>query len=215
MQQNYWPDVSVLYYPNPVKKVLFLLLILPFNGLFAQVPAGDRDETVYIYRSLKEALVQPEKVYRLVLNRARLDTFPPEILQMTNLQELDLSKNKMEEIPPGIGKLIHLKRLNLSNNKLVHLPEEIGQLKELEFLGLNRNELEDLPATIGELSNLEVLELWDNELNSIPDEISQLGNLRLLELRGILFSEEEQRRIDSLVVKSAKIHMSPSCNCKD
>jgi Leucine-rich repeat (LRR) protein len=196
-----------------VKFNIVIIIFLFVSRLSAQVVSPD--DTIYIFRSLKEALLNPEKVYRLHLSKMKLDTFPPEILLCTNLTELDLSRNKLEEIPSEIGKLINLKRLKLSNNNLVHLPQEIGQLKKLEYLGLNRNILEDLPPTIGNLSNLEVLELWDNELEVIPDEISQLGNLKFLELRGILFTDEEQRRIDSLVVKSAKIHISPSCNCKN
>lgn len=173
------------------------------------------DEKMHIFHSLKEASLNPEKVYRLHLVKAKLDTFPQEILAFTNLTELDLSRNRMEEIPAEIGNLIHLRRLNLTRNHLVYLPAEIGNLKKLEFLGLNRNKIELLPPTIGNLQNLEVLELWDNELKDVPEEISQLTSLKVLELRGILFTDEQQQRIDSLVVKSAKVHMSPSCDCKN
>ena len=102
----------------------------------------------------------------------------------------------------------------MSNNKLVHLPKEIGRLKNLKYLGLNRNELSDLPPEIGDLDNLEVLEMWDNELNDIPDEMGKLQSLQVLEMRGILFTDEQQARIDSIIVKTAKVFMSPSCNCK-
>jgi Leucine-rich repeat (LRR) protein len=98
-------------------------------------------------------------------------------------------------------------------NKLEKLPDEIGNLTNLVYLGLNRNRIEELPATIGNLENLEVLELWDNELYNIPDEISQLKKLKVLELRGILFSDEEGARIDSLL-PNTKVMMSPTCNCK-
>ncbi len=214
MQQNCWLNVPCKYF-IPVRIAFILLFLLSFNYASAQDEIPVVGDSIFIFRSLKEAMLSPEKVYRLNLSKTKLDSFPQEVLLMTNLVELDLSKNKLEEIPAGIGTLVHLKRLNLANNKLVHLPDEIGRLTELEYLGLNRNILEDIPATIGSLSKMEVLELWDNELNTIPDEISQLGNLRVLELRGILLSDEEQKRIDSLVVRSAKIHMSPSCNCKN
>lgn len=180
----------------------------------AQTPELIYNDTTFIYRSIQEAMVHPEKVFRLNLSKAKLDTFPQEIFQMTNLMELDLSKNKIEEIPPQIGTLIHLEKFTMSNNKLVHLPKEIGQLTNLRFLGLNRNVIEDLPAEIGNLAQLETLELWDNELRDVPDEISRLQNLQVVELRGILFTDEQQARIDSLIVKTAKIFMSPSCNCK-
>lgn len=195
--------------------LIFILLLLAFIPAHSQEKELIYDDSTYIYRSINEAIAYPDKVYRLNLSKSKLDSFPRQILLFKNLIELDLSKNRLEEVPPEIGQLIHLRKLNLANNKLVHLPLEIGQLKELVFLGLNRNIIEDLPPTIGELQNLEILELWDNELNTVPDEIAELQNLKLLELRGILFTEEELQRIDSLVVKSAKIYMSPSCNCKN
>ena len=193
---------------------LLFCFLFSFQHLQAQENVNF-DDSIFIYRSLKEASLHPEKVFRLHLNKAKLDTFPAEILTFINLTELDLSKNRMEEIPGGIGNLVNLRRLNLANNKLVHLPPEIGRLKNLEFLGLNRNVLEDLPSTIGGLQNLEVLELWDNELQDVPDEISELGNLKMLEMRGILFTPDQLQRIDSLVVKSAKVLLSPGCDCKN
>ena len=197
-------------------KLLFLLFfIAAFSSLSAQDKELIYDDSSHIYRSLNEAMKNPEKVFRLNLSKSRLDTFPAEIFNFTNLTELDLSKNKIDEIPPEIGRLSNLQILKMANNELVHLPKEIGQLLNLRILGLNRNVLVDLPETIGMLQNLEVLELWDNELEIIPDEISELQNLKVLELRGILFTDEEQHRIDSLVTRSAKIHMSPSCYCKE
>ena len=105
--------------------------------------------------------------------------------------------------------------LNLSNNRLEYLPDSIGELTQLKYLGLNRNLLRQLPNTIGNLASLEVLELWDNELEEVPDDIGRLQELKVLELRGILFSDEQQAHIDAIVVKSAKVNMSPSCNCKN
>lgn len=200
-----------------MKLLLTLLLIAASHiTLNAQNSGGIIvNDTVITYRSLDEAMKNPERVFRLNLSRKKLDSFPDQILQFKNLIELDISRNRIESLPPGIGQLVHLKRLRIGSNNLVHLPSEIGNLKELILLEASRNQLEDLPETIGGLENLEILELWDNELNDLPDEISELKNLKKLELRGILFTEEQQRRIDDLVVKSAKIYMSPACNCKN
>lgn len=196
------------------------LSLLVFNLFFiSAIHAQDKnliyDDTTHIYRSLKEASANPDKVFRLFLVKQKLDSFPEIIFSFKNLRELNLSKNRIKELPDNFGQLKNLRRLNLANNKLVHLPQSIGELKALVFLGLNRNVIEKLPATIGNLQNLEVLELWDNELDDVPNEIANLQNLKVLELRGILFTDEEQKHIDSLVTKSAKLHMSPSCNCKD
>lgn len=203
--------------------LLFLVLLLLQGPLVAaqdpsEEPAVTRQPVAGdpgYFTSLQEAVKDPEKVEVLVLRSRKLDSIPAEIFRMKNLIHLDLSRNRIDSIPPEIGQLNRLEHLELSNNRLEALPEEIGRLTSLRYLGLNRNLVRQLPPTIGDLSELEVLELWDNELEDVPDEIAKLQNLRLLELRGILFSEEMQTRIDSLVVRSAKINMSPACACKN
>ena len=212
MQQNCFPDVY------PVMRTLFASLFL-LSALFGSSSAAAQsaalvNDSNYIYRSMQEARLYPERVFRLNLSKQRLDSIPSEIFSFTNLRELDLSRNRIDSLPAEIGNLVFLERLNLSNNQLSELPREIGRLRKLIFLGLNRNQIVRLPETIGDLEQLEVLELWDNELEDVPDEISRLQNLKLLELRGILLTQEQQTRIDQLVVKSAKVNMSPSCNCK-
>jgi Leucine-rich repeat (LRR) protein len=94
------------------------------------------------------------------------------------------------------------------------LPASIGNLQQLKFLGLNRNRITTLPPEAGRLKRLEVLELWDNEIDSLPDDIRFMSSLRTLELRGILFSEQEQSYIRSLL-PDTDILFSPSCHCKD
>lgn len=193
--------------------LIVLLGFLHSSPLLSQSTALVND-TAYIYRSIQEARQHPERVFRLNLSRQRLDSIPTEIFSFINLRELDLSRNRIDSLPPAIGNLVFLERLNLSNNELTSLPGELGRLRQLTYLGLNRNQIVRIPETIGDLDRLEVLELWDNELEDLPDEISKLQNLRMLELRGILLTQEQQTRIDLLVVKSAKVNMSPSCNCK-
>jgi Leucine-rich repeat (LRR) protein len=192
-------------------KRIFIAFVLAFA--FVSVKAQVLNDTTYIYRSLASALENPDKVFRLNLSKKQFAVFPEDVLKFKNLEELDLSKNKIKELPAGIGTLTHLKKLNLSMNKLEKLPTEIGNLTNLVYLGLNRNVIEELPSSIGNLENLEVLELWDNELSTIPDEISNLKKLKMLELRGILFSEDDAARIDSLLPHT-KVMLSPTCNCK-
>jgi Leucine-rich repeat (LRR) protein len=201
------------------------ILILTVTSAFAQDPTEEEVPAVVskksvpgdpgYFTSLQEAMKDPDKVEVLVLRGRKLDSIPAVIFGMKNLVHLDLSRNRIDSLPSEIGNLTALKHLELSGNRLEFLPEEIGKLSSLQTLGLNRNLIRQLPPSIGDLSELEVLELWDNELEDVPDELSKLQNLQLLELRGILFSDEMQARIDSLVVRSAKVNMSPSCACKN
>jgi Leucine-rich repeat (LRR) protein len=213
MQQKSCPDVFDRNNSATLLKRCVSAIVMLFVSMYSF--SQTTEDNTFIYHSVDEAVAAgPEKVFRLNLSKKKLDSIPQDVFKFYNLIELDLSRNRIEEIPPDINRLVNLEKLNLTNNRLVHLPAEIGSLTRLKFLGLNRNVIEDLPSTIGDLSQLEVLELWDNELADVPDEIGKLQNLKVLELRGILFSEEQQQRIDALVVRSAKIFMSPSCNCK-
>ncbi len=196
-------------------KYLFIAFLFLNSHVFAQDEPSVQliDDTNYIYRSISVALLNPDKVFRLNLSKTKLKAFPADIFKFKNLRELDMSKNRIDSIPHEIGTLAMLTSLNLSGNNLELLPDEIGKLSKLKYLNLNRNKIVALPASIGDLASLEILELWDNELSGIPDEISKLKNLKALELRGILFSDDEGARIDSLL-PNTKVFMSPTCNCK-
>lgn len=166
-----------------------------------------------VFRNLSDALANPDSAFKLDLSKQKRKEVPEQIRSLKKLQVLKLSRNQLREIPSWIGELTHLQVLDLGYNKIVVLPDQLGDCRELTFLGLNRNLIETLPKTIGQLEKLKVIEMWDNEVNYLPEEIKYLHNLRLFELRGILFSEQEQQQIRSLLPET-EIYFSPSCNCK-
>lgn len=198
------------------KNTCFLLIIIVCNmtvSLAQNLLEPEELMAAKTFFSLSEALAQPDSVIKLNLRGKKLKEFPVEIFSFSNLQVLNLSRNKIKEIPAEIIKLKNLQELDMSNNDITQLPTQIGQLKHLAKLKLNKNEITALPAEIGSLLNLEELEMWDNELDTIPDEIRNLMRLKVFELRGILFSDEQQRRIQDLLPQT-KIYFSPSCACK-
>ena len=180
---------------------------------------GNETVTVYkrpdykVFKSLSGALTQPDSVFILELKGKKLNSIPEEVFRFPNLLVLDLSKNKIKDIPASIGQLSQLEELSLASNKIEKLPVEIGELNNLKVLSLNRNLISELPASIGNMSSLQVLELWDNELSTLPDEIRNLKSLRVVELRGILFSDEQQRHFRELL-PGVRLYMSPACDCK-
>ena len=208
---------TAYWYLRKIKltRIFLILFFLIGSQVWAQDEPSTKliTDTNYIYRSLSMALQNADNVYRLNLSKTKLKDVPADVFKLKNLRELDLSRNKLDSVPAAIGTLTNLRSLNLSSNHLELLPDEIGNLTNLTYLNLNRNKIVALPASIGNLSNLERLDMWDNELSEVPDEISQLKKLKVLELRGILFSEEEAIRIDSLLPET-KVYMSPTCNCK-
>ncbi len=190
-----------------------LMLCITFN-INAQLLSKEMLAKEKVYTSLSEALINPEKVYKLDLSKQKLKAFPMEVFKLYNLQELSLAKNKLEEIPAEIGTLTNLEILNLEKNKLATLPSTIGNLTNLKELILNRNEIYKLPPEIGNLLNLVKLDLWSNDIDEFPEEISKLKNtLKFLDLRVILINLDKQKKIIELL-PNTDIYFNKSCNCK-
>ncbi len=196
-------------------KRVFLLVVFIACTVFTVVAQQDTVPEIKerLYTNLNVALkAHPDSVTRLKLVRKRLKNFPVEILQFKNLRELDISNNRIRKIPAEISKLKKLEKLDVSKNKIVELPTTIGELEKLWELKANRNRLQLLPSEIGKLVNMQTLDLWDNDLETLPESLKNLQNLKVLELRGILFNQEQQDYIISLV-PWATIHLSPPCIC--
>jgi Leucine-rich repeat (LRR) protein len=118
----------------------------------------------------------------LDLNGLGLTEVPPEIANLSNLQQLGLSTNQLTELPSEIFSLTNLERLSAEDNLLTTLPPEIGNLIKLVSLTLNDNDLTSLPPEIGNLNLLYMLKLRGSQLTSLPPEIGNLTNLMVLDL---------------------------------
>jgi hypothetical protein len=64
----------------------------------------------------------------------KLDEFPLQVCELTDLTSLKLKGNNIKEIPKQIANLKSLKQLNLANNQLIKIPVEIGELTNLKTL---------------------------------------------------------------------------------
>lgn len=93
--------------------------------------------------------VPPTEVRALRLagynRRGPLPALPPQVFEMTGLEELSVNDLGLQTIPPDIGKLTALKRLSLKNNALTSLPPEIGLCARLNDIDLSKNPLTDIP----------------------------------------------------------------------
>jgi Leucine-rich repeat (LRR) protein len=193
-------------------RILLVLFIFSSSLLQGQLLDSVALQVAPVHTSLKDALKEPDKVVRLHLKKLKLDSIPPEVFSLPNLQELDVSRNRITYLSPDIAKLKNLQVLNISSNKLEKLPHEIGELGNLKKLFANRNNIISLPPTIGELSQLRLLDLWSNDIGHFPEEMSKLTSLRKLDLRNIVINEENRKLLKEML-PNTKIYLDPDCKC--
>jgi Leucine-rich repeat (LRR) protein len=121
---------------------------------------------------------------KLDLSECGLTSIPPQVFELTGLEELSLAGNSLSSLPPEIGNLTLLERLQLSGNELTSLPEEIGQLQALKGLWVHGNRLVSLPVSLSNLTNLVQLSIAGNEIEALPEGIGALSSLKELAAAG-------------------------------
>ena len=113
-------------------------------------------------------------------------SIPPEIGQLTGLEELSLGYNELSgRLPEELGDLRRLIRLGLYSNQFSGpIPREIASLPRLQHLNLSLNSFSGaIPEELGVLNTLEHLILHSNGLSGpIPREIGNLAELQTLRL---------------------------------
>jgi len=112
-----------------------------------------------------------------------LNSIPPEVFELEELEELDLSHNQIKVIPDALTKLKSLTRLDLTGNKLNSLPDVVTKLTNLQELILWGNHLTTLPESVAELKNLTYLDAGHNSIKALPLSIAQMENLTSLWLQ--------------------------------
>jgi hypothetical protein len=161
------------------------------------------------YKTIEEAIKNPEKVYRLNLSNQKLNLNNTDWSKFVNLEFLSFKNDHLQEIPEAIGFLKNLKVLDLSGNDFKILPKSIGELSNLEVLYLNdekklklsenidlisqlphlkelhleNDNLKELPKNIYKLTSLETLFLNNNKFREIPIELKGLNHLQYLDFR--------------------------------
>ncbi len=146
-----------------------------------------------VFKTLSDALAEPDTVYRLALQAEKLGfVLPKTIGQLRKVQELavfcnldeyhHLGGSPLKNIPGEIGLLTNLQHLNLSWSSVSSLPQEFSHLKALRTLDLYECGFTELPPLVGELTNLEELDLSINYLQALPKELAKCQKLRKLRL---------------------------------
>ena len=137
-------------------------------------------ESILKLKKLKKLEICNQWANITIINK--IDSIPPEIKRLENLELLNLGSLKLEKLPNELGSLVKLKNLELYANKISSLPESFINLKNLTHLNLLNNSLAIFPEIICELMNLEHISLHDNYLLEIPTSILKLKKLKTLYL---------------------------------
>lgn len=159
-----------------------LILVILIGCCFSSVAQKDQ-----IYKSLDEALKNPDEVYALYLDYNRHLSYSETFSSFKNLEDLYL--HSFPNIPTEIGELTQLRKLKIWYGNHAEIPPFIYDMHQLEYLQIRFNQLETISPKIAALSHLKVLDLSSNKLKSIPDEVGKLTALEELELGGNLLKE--------------------------
>ena len=203
-----------------VKYLIISVLILSFCFFSADVNAQkvkygyDQQDDGAVYKSIDEALQNPDRVYRLKLvNKRRMDSLPEKIFQLKNLRELTVKGCKLLVLNQRISEFQKLIYLNVGSNRLVRLPESIGDMKELKGLVISRNKIYELPESIGKMTNLEIIDAWDNPLYVLPNSITNLAStLKIFDLRQVAIRQSELDQMEKLL-PNTNILTTSFCDC--
>lgn len=142
-------------------------------------------------------------IYKAILTGNNFTKIPPQILEITSLEDLILAVNPLSEFPCDLSRLKRLKSVSFANtdikeincdlsqldsleefdiarNGLTNFPEQIKTIPNLTWLSLNDNQFTDLYFIDSRLSKLKILHLYSNKIKTISKESQYLGNLEEL-----------------------------------
>lgn len=190
--------------------VIFIFLIFVTNAqstLLDSVTLSSQP----VFSSIRQAIKEPEKVYRLSLDglladadlsandelyrfknlqelkisgkRFNNDTLPESITKLANLQILSLWHTPFKYLPASIKDLQNLEKIYVTGS-LVALPKEIGELKKLHTLYISYSGILVLPETVKDLKNLKELAFYYTQITDITSSIGYLKNLQILNISG-------------------------------
>ncbi|MCU5783674.1 hypothetical protein MA04_02974 [Alcanivorax balearicus MACL04] len=138
-------------------------------------------------RVLADDIARLRHLHTLYLSNARaLDSLPPALATLPELERLMISGSGITAIAGGILDLPKLNTCLLDGNQLQRLPGTFSP--SLRSLSLARNKLTTIPAALAALPELRHLDLQGNPLTALPQDLRDLPGLKLeLEKRQTLF----------------------------
>lgn len=118
---------------------------------------------------------------KLALDGLDLSELPPEIGQLSGLEQLSIGQNLLTALPAELARLPKLGFLYAPNNLFREIPPVVFELAQLQSLTLRSNRLSVVAAAISRLRGLHTLDFGLNEqLTALPDELGTLPALASL-----------------------------------
>ena len=198
---------------DPLKKILFFLLIS--NYIFAQwsISNGERSALISIYNSTNgdhwssswNLEKDPKTWYGIKVKNGSVTeinlrgnalkgNFPTNLSAFSQLEKLDLSSNQLQgDLSSGISGLTQLIRLDISNNRLSGDPSlTLASLSQLEELSIGNNffAINDVDGFLQNFTKIKVLDLSKLNLNTVPQKLSTYTNLEVLNLSNNVISQK-------------------------
>jgi hypothetical protein len=126
-------DVEIEYIELDSAETVKFAVLSNHLGYISKAILGDDIETssMITASSLKEALGNPEKVYKLSLRNSSQKTLSSEIGKLSNLRVLDISGSMIKTLPEEIGLCENLKSIVANSSQLEELPQSIVKLNKL------------------------------------------------------------------------------------
>lgn len=147
--------------------------------------------------ALPDFVAEWKQLERIVVSGCAFETFPPELVGLTQIRRLELGFNMLDGFPDAVLAFGNLEHLDLAGNDEVEvIPEALGELAQLRDLLLSSTSVESLPSSLARLSKLEYLSLEETPIAG-EDPDNRLGDAIVAAIQG--FGDESmEARVEAL-----------------
>lgn len=141
------------------------------------------------------------RVTTLFFSSLDIDSIPPQIINLKQINRCFLSFNKIRSLPSGIFGLENLKELAIANNRITEIPEGIKNCSSLKILQLSNNDLTTIPQSIFSLPLIECIYLGGNKLSQLNiSNFSTDNKIWSLDVSHNVLSEVRIRGLNNLII---------------
>lgn len=156
------------------------------------------------------------EIKEIILTGNHFTEFPPEVLNMPQLEVLLIGHNPISKLPDHLNGLRTLKRLSINATLIKEFPSDLSTLENLESIGLDHNDFKNVPEPILTIPNLKRLKLNNNELTDLKFIDKRLEGLESIylysnQIKQIDCEIENLVNLKELLIFDNEIDSVPDC----